>query len=215
MHNTIIFDLDGTLVDTSKGIFATANYTMRELGYEELSDAQLRKFVGPPLAVCFRVACGLDEELILPACDIYRKEYAKGNMYLGEVYPGIVDLLTTLKTRNISLGVATLKHEDVAIEILKNKGLFNYFDTIRGSSTELLLSKADIIELALEDLHIEDTSKVIMVGDTPHDLDGALSVGVDFVAVDWGFGFQKGHILEIAPRVLGTIDKEEQLLRYL
>ena len=215
MHKIVIFDMDGTLINTSKGIFATANYTMRRLGYEDLPESQLRKFVGPPLPACFRIACGLDEDLIESACNIYREEYVKGNMYLGDIYPGIVEILNTLKEKGITLGVATLKTEDMALAILKEKGLFSYFDTVKGADMKENLSKAQIIEKALQDLEISDYSSVLMVGDTPHDADGATSVGIDFVGVDWGFGFHKGHKIEAAPHILGTIDEAHQLLAYL
>ncbi len=215
MRKTIIFDMDGTLINTSSGIFATANYTMRKLGFKELPDSQLRKFVGPPLPACFRIVCGLEEDLIERACDIYREEYLKGNMYLGEMYPGIVELLEELTSKGITLGVATLKTEDMALSILKEKGLFPYFKSIKGADASEMLSKAQIIENVLIDLKIEDYSTVLMVGDTPHDRDGAVKVGVDFVGVDWGFGYHKGHKIEPGPFILGTIDEAHQLLEYL
>lgn len=215
MYNTVIFDMDGTLINTSSGIFATANFTMRALGFKELPESQLRKFVGPPLPSCFRIACGLEEDLIDTAVAIYREEYLKGNMYLGDVYPGIVELLKTLTNKGITLGVATLKTEDMAKGILKEKGLFSYFKSIRGADLSENLSKAQIIENALVDLNIKDYSTVLMVGDTPHDRDGAVSVGVDFVGVDWGFGYHKGHQIEQGPYILGTIDEAQQLLEYV
>ena len=215
MYTTIIFDMDGTLLDTSKGIFQTANHTMKILGYDELPESQLRKFVGPPLPACFRIACGLNEEEIPKACEIYRSEYVKGNMHLNTIYPEITDLLESLKNRGFTLGIATLKTEDMAIDILKERQLFPYFSSIRGANRDENLSKADIIELAIKDLQIEEYSSVLMVGDTPHDLDGAQSVGIDFVGVDWGFGFHKGHEFDIQPHVLGMIDQAHQLLDYL
>jgi phosphoglycolate phosphatase len=215
MHNTIVFDMDGTLINTSEGIFATANHTMRTLGYDELPNAQLRKFVGPPLPSCFRIACGLNEDEIERACDIYREEYWKGNMYLGSIYPGIVDLLSTLKERGFTLAVATLKLEEMAIAILERKGLLQYFSCVKGADKQGLLSKANIIERALEQLKVTDYSDVLMVGDTPHDLDGSLSLHIDFIGVDWGFGFHKGHTLEPQEHIVGTIDSADQLLNFL
>jgi phosphoglycolate phosphatase len=215
MHNTVIFDMDGTLINTSKGIFATANYTMKALGFEELPESQLRKFVGPPLPSCFRIACGLDENLIESACDIYRDEYIKGNMYLGDVYPGIESLLDTLTQKGITLGVATLKTEEMAINILKEKGLFSYFSSIKGADINDKLTKAQIIRNVLDALNISDYATVMMVGDTPHDGDGAVAVGVDFLGVDWGFGYHKGHKIEEGPFILGTIDSAHQVLDYL
>ena len=86
MRSTILFDLDGTLLDTSPGIFTTANFTMRELGFKEQNSTQLRKFVGPPLAACFRVACGLEESLIPKACEVYRTEYTRSGCTVSCAY---------------------------------------------------------------------------------------------------------------------------------
>ncbi len=216
MHTTVLFDLDGTLLDTSPGIFSTANYTLSALGLPKQNATQLRKFVGPPLAACFRVACGLQESLIPEACDIYRAEYTEsGAMFDASVYEGIIELLNELTRRGLTLGVATLKHESLAHDILEHFGLVSYFSIISGADRQGTLSKADIIELALQRLGHADYTDVLMVGDTPHDMDGALIAGVDFVGVDWGFGFSRGHTEKPSGSVLGMIDEPAALLDYL
>ena len=215
MHTVIIFDLDGTLLDTSPGIFATANHTMQALGFEALPESQLRKFVGPPLAACFRIACGLDEALIPRACSIYRAEYAKGAMYQASAYDGIVELLEALRERGLILLVATLKHEDMALKILERKGLADYFTSVHGSDSDGVLTKKDIILNALKAVDRHPGPDVLMVGDTPHDMDGASDAGVDFVAVDWGFGYHRGERIPPGDAVLGTIDEPAQLLSFL
>lgn len=216
MRSTILFDLDGTLLDTSPGIFYTANKTMQTLGFASLSESQLRKFVGPPLAACFRVACGVEEFLIPEACTIYRDIYTEeGGVYQASVYPQILELLQQLTTRGFVLGVATLKLESLATHMLKHFGLKPYFKTIAGADSEGKLTKADIISIALERLKQPDYSQAIMVGDTPHDFDGAVAVGVDFVGVDWGFGFTKGHAISPQPYVLGMIDEPFSLFNFL
>ena len=216
MRSIILFDLDGTLLDTSPGIFATANHTMEVLGMKTLPASQLRKFVGPPLAACFRVACGLEESIIPKACEIYRAKYANdGAMFQAQVYAGIPGLLEKLKGQGISLGVATLKLEPLAATILEHFGLSQYFSIVSGADLAGTLSKADIITSALSRLGETDLEHVLMVGDTPHDLDGAVAVGVDFVGVDWGFGFSRGHEAPPVEHVLGMIDEPSALLQYV
>ncbi len=215
MHTVVIFDLDGTLLDTSPGIFGTANHTMKALGFEPLPDSQLRKFVGPPLAACFRIACGLEEELIDQACSIYREEYRKGKMYLASPYEGIEELLEELRSRDVTILVATLKHEEMAKAILKKKGLFSYFTSVHGSDEKGQLTKRDIILNSLDAIGRNASREILMVGDTPHDKDGASQAGVDFVAVDWGFGFHKGEKVAPGENTLGMIDTPRQLLEYL
>ncbi len=215
MHTVVVFDMDGTLLDTSPGIFATANHTMRTLGFPELTDAQLRKFVGPPLAACFRVACGLEEHLISRACEIYRDEYGSGTMYGAEPYEGIIEMLEELKNRGLILLVATLKLESMAQDILRKKGLIDYFTSVHGADEQGIFTKADIIRNALKAVNREVSHEVLMVGDTPHDMDGAITVGVDFLAVDWGFGYHKGEKIPLEHGVLGTIDEPHQIFSFL
>ncbi|NLA93086.1 MAG: HAD hydrolase-like protein, partial [Spirochaetales bacterium] len=102
MHTIVLFDLDGTLLNTSDGIFSTANQTMVRLGFDPVDEVSLRRFVGPPLATCFRVACGLAEEYIEEACLIYREIYDQdGAKFKAEVYEGIGELLEKLAAKGV------------------------------------------------------------------------------------------------------------------
>jgi phosphoglycolate phosphatase len=215
MHHIWLFDLDGTLIDTSPGIFSTANYTLRQLGFEELSSTQLRKFVGPPLAACFRIACGLDQDLVPRACQIYRSEYDRSHaLQQAQVYEGIVPLLEMLQQRGILLGVATLKLQSLAEEMLTYFNLRPWFHIISGADGAGKLTKADIIVRALEQLPPTDRERVLMVGDTPHDLDGALQTHVDFVGVTWGFGYTPSHPVPEQLHVLGSVNTPSELFSY-
>lgn len=216
MHRIILFDLDGTLLDTSEGIFLTANLTMERLGFDPVSDADLRQFVGPPLATCFKVACSLEDKYIEEACAIYREIYRdQGAKFKARVYNGVVELLEALKAREFTLAVATLKHEPLAVEILEHFGLLHFFDTVVGADLEGELTKADIIKKAMLRLREENHSEALMVGDTLVDLKGSLESNLNFVGVDWGFGFTRGETLEINAHVLGMLQEPTQLLNYL
>lgn len=215
MFSTILFDLDGTLLDTSPGIFATANHTMGELGYDAIPPHRLRTFVGPPLADCFRIAGQLPEEQILPAITIYRKKYAEGGMFNATPYEGIPEVLLELKVRGCLLGVATLKHEGVAREVLDFFGIRPHLDTLAGSDDSGNMTKGDIIKLALVRMGVTDASTVVMVGDTSLDQQGALDAGVAFIGVDYGFGFPPDHQLPPDAGVLGMVRKPKEILSLL
>ena len=202
-------------MDTSPGIFSTVNHTMEVLGFSHLPAMQLRKFVGPPLAACFRIVCGLEEVIVPQACQVYRDKYGEGGMYNAAIYPGIKDVLRTLKGKGYHLGVATLKYEQIAAQILDHFGLLSYMDVVVGSDKEGILSKADIITIALKRLGVTDLNSVVMVGDTPHDQDGASSVGVSFLGVDYGFGFSKGHPLPEEHGIIGMASNSADILRML
>ena len=212
MYSIILFDLDGTLMNTSPGIFDTANYTMRQLGFPPVPERQLRKFVGPPLKECFKVACRLDDSLIPEACAIYRKRYDEKGRFMAEVYDGMTGVLETLRNEGRQIAVATLKHEKLANEVLEYFKLSPYFDAIVGADLDGVRTKAGIIEMALERLGGRDKSLSLMIGDTPHDLIGAQTAGVDLLAVDYGFGFPRGVDLSSEPGVVGVADSPVAIL---
>lgn len=208
----VLFDLDGTLLDTSEGIFHTANYTVAMLGHEPCGDlVQLRKFVGPPLKDCFRIVYGFQDEKLLDECvRVYRKEYEKLGMHLCHIYPGLVETIDSLHSLGLKVGVCTLKYERLARMIFDEKGLSSKLDTVRGTDEEGKITKAESILRATKDLGLEPAD-VLMVGDTVNDQMGAQEAGVDFLAVSWGFGFAKGD--EVAYGRL--IDSPDQILSYV
>ncbi len=206
MVKAVLFDFDGTLADSSAGIFHTALHTVRTLGIKrEYSDEELRRFVGPPLRSCFSIAFGLDESLLDDAVKIYRKEYAARGMYMMELYPGMKGLLETLHERGYLLGVATFKGESLVRACLENFGILQIFDTVRGSDEVETRTKGDIIKLAVADLGIM-AGQAVMVGDTVTDRAGADEAGTDFIGVGYGFGFRKGE---------ADADSPEDILRIL
>ena len=192
-YTLAIFDLDGTLLDTSKGIFSTANKAVVALGQEAVTDeAQLAKFIGPPIARCFIDVYDLDRSLIDEAIEIYRAEYEARGRFLARVYDGIDETLGDLRRRGYRLAVGTLKYEPLARRMLEHFGLAHHFTSIRGSDDSLSLSKADIVNAVLSDVGAQ-REEAVLIGDTVHDEEGAKASGVAFIAVDYGFGFPKGH----------------------
>ncbi|WP_320127888.1 HAD hydrolase-like protein [uncultured Sphaerochaeta sp.] len=211
-YKLAIFDLDGTLMNTSPGIFASANHAMVELGLQPEDDIkQLSKFIGPPINQCFRNTYNLDESLIGKAVEAYRKEYFARGQYNAVIYPQLEQTLSQLQDRGCLLAVGTLKHEELATNMMHYFKLEKYFSSIRGADTESKLSKADIVRKVLEDLHIQN-SEAILIGDTIHDLEGAKGAGVGFIAVDYGFGFPLGQKREEG--MLAVIKHPKELLSY-
>lgn len=212
MTKAVLFDLDGTLFDTSEGIFHTANFTVAKLGLEPCYDErQLRKFVGPPLKDCFRIVYGYTDDALLSQCvHVYRQEYRKTGMHLCHMYDGLYELITQLRDRGIKTGVCTLKYETLAKLIFEEKGISSLLDTVRGTDESGKVTKAECIRRAVSDFAI-DPSQALMVGDTVNDLKGAAEAGVPFLGVSWGFGFEKGERLPYGY----LIDRPEEVLNYL
>ncbi|MGE4583722.1 MAG: HAD hydrolase-like protein [Sphaerochaeta sp.] len=208
-----IFDLDGTLMNTSPGIFATANVAVQQLGLPpENNPQQLSKFIGPPINQCFINVYNLDPSLIEQAVELYRKEYDERGRFNAFAYPGMKETLQSLKDRGYLLAVGTLKLEPLANQMMEHFGFAHFFDSIRGADSASRLSKADIIKNVLQDLTVP-ADQAVLIGDTVHDQVGAQQAGVSFIAVDYGFGFPKGQQKEDS--MLAIARSTEELLTLL
>ena len=187
----ILFDLDGTIVDSAPGITATLDYTFRTLGRSVPSPAELVAFVGPPIIDSFRERAGMTLEEAHHALEIYKPEYLAHGVLDATVYPGIGDVLKEIHERGIPMSLATSKPEKPARMILAYYDLLKYFDEITGASEdEVLSAKADIVAEALSRLDAigADVSRPVMVGDRHHDVMGASAHDVPTIFVRWGYG---------------------------
>ncbi|MDF2986005.1 MAG: haloacid dehalogenase superfamily [Eubacterium sp.] len=189
-YETVLFDLDGTLLDTSEGIVKGVEHTLKLMGLPLLSSEQCKTFIGPPVLNSFIRECSMSEAAARSAVEIYRKRYKEKGLYQSKKYKNIKQLLVNLKKNNCKISIATLKREDFAKTIMNHFGLFSYFDSIRGIDQNDSLTKKDIIVSCLEDLKQIDYSKAVFIGDSEYDAEGAREAGIDFIPVTYGFGFK-------------------------
>ena len=196
----ILFDLDGTIVDSAPGITATLAYTFEQLGLPIPSPAELVPYVGPPILDSFRDLAGFTPEESLRALAIYRPQYLKTGVFDAKVYPGIREVIKAIREADVPLSLATSKPETPATLILEHYDLLKYFDVITGASDdEKRSAKADVVEEALKRLtdYGADVSNPVMVGDRHHDVVGAAAHDVPTIFVRWGYGSR--------PEEVGTI----------
>lgn len=190
-YHTILWDFDGTLVDTSPGIMACICYACAQLKQPEPEKAVLRKFIGPPLYDSFQAYLGYSPPLAEEATRIYRKYYEKDGLYQSNIYPGMKDLLKDLCSQGVHHAVTTLKPENTARQLLNHFDIAQYFTLCEGADPSKMKSrtKAQIAADALNRLGVKDKSHTILIGDTVFDEQGAKENGIGFVAVAYGFGF--------------------------
>lgn len=184
----VIFDLDGTLLDTSEGVYAGIIETIEHFGLRKPTDEELRTYIGPPIQISFERHYGVTGEKLGEMVACFRASY-KNHLFKAKPYDGIYDAFAKLRDAGIATAVATYKREDYALEVLRHFDFDQYTDVMFGSDLEGKLGKNDIIEKAIKSLGIEDYSKVVMVGDSDNDAIGATKIGTKFVGVTWGFGF--------------------------
>ena len=208
-YDAVIFDLDGTLLDTSEGIFKSVTYAIETLGFEKPSP----EVIGPPIQKSFARVYGLEKEEADKAADVFRNRYKEDDILLAKPYEGIFETLGKLRECGIKTAVATYKRQDYAEKILIHFGFDKAVDAICGSDFEGKLSKKDIIDNAIKRLGSE-RSRVVMVGDSDNDAVGASEIGVNFIGVTYGFGFSNAEDVKVFPGI-GAADSPDGILRYV
>lgn len=194
MYEYLLFDLDGTLVDSAPGIFSAIKYACRMIEFDNYKDEILIDFLGPPLKTSFMNLMGLPEEMADKAVDIYRKKYESSELYNSSLFDDVEKMLIYLKSKGKKIVLATAKPEKFAKIILEHFGIMKYFDFVGGASLDLhRAEKAQVIAYVLENLSVEDKSKVIMIGDRKDDINGAHKNEIDSIGVLYGYGSEVEH----------------------
>ena len=212
-YDTVLFDLDGTLLDTSKGVVMAIEYTIKQMNLEPLPLETMLSFIGPPIKVSIKKTFNLSDAETNKALEIWRDYYGSTAIFEAEVYDGIIETLEMLKNKEIKIGVATYKKEDFAVKVLNHFGIGKYFDQISGADGYGKLTKSDVIKNCLTALNVTDLGTVLMVGDSDNDSKGAKEIGVDFVGVTYGFGFKTEDDLKSFPYV-GCISTPNMLEQF-
>lgn len=189
MYKYILFDLDGTLLDTTQGVIDAVKITITQYGFSMPSDEILKSFVGPPMQKTMGEVFDLDKETALLAANDFRANYKKYSLYKAELYPNIIEMFEKLIDKGFKIAIATNKSHENAEGIIKYFGLDKYCDYYMGSDLAGKLTKADIVEKCIEMLGA-DKAQTVLIGDSQFDLNGAKQAGIDFVGVTYGFGFK-------------------------
>ena len=192
-YDVILFDVDGTLIDSAPGILHTLEEVFRKMGVDT-TGVDLRRYLGPPLRRSFGEHF-TDPGKIEQATELYRTSYHEKGSHEGEPYPGAVEMLRRLKQAGFVLCTATSKPTKVVTPILEEKGLAGFFDFIGGASMdESRDTKTDVVRYVLAQPCVQG-KRVLMVGDRNDDMRGAADCHLDAAAVLYGYGSRE----ELAP----------------
>ncbi len=183
-----LFDLDGTLVDSSGAIQAAVTHALQRLGRHCPSDFAISKWIGTPLVDIFRDEFGMVGDPAEQAIAHYREYYDRHARSGTRVYERVVETLERLYAAGVGLFVATVKPSPIADKVLRDMGLKRYFRGVAGSSMDhARRDKADIIRHTLQQYGLE-AGHSVMVGDRAQDISGARQNGLYAVGVTYGFG---------------------------
>ena len=185
--DTLLFDLDGTLTDSTEGIVRCLEYALERMGFDIPEDKN--KFLGPPLYRSFAEFCGMNEEQVNEAVRIFRERYSTVGLFENRVYEGVPEMLKRLRDGGKRIMVATSKPEVYAVRIFDRFGLSQFFEIVGGANINGTRNdKDEVIEYVLEKAGINDRSRVLMIGDRRQDVLGAHKTGLKCLGILWGYG---------------------------
>lgn len=213
-YDLVVFDLDGTLLDTAPGVLAAAEHAIGEMGYTVPDKETLATFIGPPIELSFEKTMGMSADEVKRAAMIFRRSYQTDHLMKADPYEGIFALFEGLVASGIKPAVATYKRESYALPLLRHFGFDRYTDILYGSDAEGKLTKRDIIEKCIRDAGVTSPERVLMIGDTVHDAIGAAALGVPFIGVTYGFGFNDPEELRSTAAV-AFVDRATDILNYV
>ena len=184
-----MFDLDGTLSDPKIGITTSVQYALAKFGIDVADRETLVPFIGPPLIESFERYFGFSHEQAKDAVAAYREYFGVTGLFENDLYPGIPDLLASLKSRGVALGVATSKATIYAQRIVEHFGIAQYFDIVVGSNLDhTRVAKTEVIAYLRSERAAFQTDKIVMIGDREHDILGAAANAVAGIGVAYGYG---------------------------
>jgi phosphoglycolate phosphatase len=190
-YRNVIFDLDGTLVDSRPGIVSGLRFMLGRLGHDVPPDCDLDLdwMIGPPIDEAMaRLLARFSDDRVALGVSTYREYYGAIGLFDAKPYDGIPALLAALTGDGRTLLVGTSKLVPFARRVLDHVGLSGHFAGIHGAEPDgRFREKADLIRSILATRHL-DPEATVMVGDREHDVQGALASGLDVVGVTYGYG---------------------------
>ncbi len=222
---TILFDLDGTLVDTAPDLMKAHNHVMRKFGYSTKGVDEIRNLVGKGASVLIGRSLWesakkefskiTDEKTKKEMVKEFINFYAKNIVGESKLVEGVLDFLIWAKSKGISMGVCTNKQEHLAVDLLKKIEIYDYFDHVTGGNT-FDYCKPD-------PRHLTSTIEIIggniknclMIGDSENDADAALAAGIPMILLEDGYTDKKINQIHHDHLVKNFIGMEKIITKYL
>lgn len=214
-YQYVIFDLDGTLLNSETGVIKSLQETVSELGLPVIKTEDYSRFIGPPMEKSMSEYFSLDGNKLAVAVAKFREIYQYKFLYEAGVYDGILELLGELLGNGIITGIATNKPQSYAIPLIEHFGLSKYCKPCIGYIPELRIDKAEIIKECISQLQA-DLNRTVYIGDTSGDMQAASRVGIGFIGVTYGFGFKPEAVVNnTSGSVVALAHNSEQLRNIL
>lgn len=214
-RDVVLFDLDGTVLDTHDAILESLQYATRTVLHKVIPDEVLVAEVGQPLVKQMRTLAP-DEETAQELLVVYRSRNEQDLDQKTKPFDGIEDLLRALKQEGFTVAVVTSKRQSLATTSLKAFGLFDLFARVNGmEASKKHKPDPDPLIQAAHDLNVP-LCRCLYIGDSPFDIQAAHGANLPCVAVTWGRFFGRDVLEEQRPTAFAdTMDELHQAIRQL
>lgn len=195
-YRYIFWDLDGTIINSYPGIRNCLHYALEPMGITLETEAQIRKFIGPPFRVSLPKYLGFDRETTERVIARYRERYNPIGIYESEVFPGVRETMEQFRRDGYVQMVTSSKPEAQCRAVLERFRLTELLDDIVGATSDGRIdTKIEVLGEAFRRIRERagevDRSEVVLLGDTLYDADGARQAGIDCIGLTYGFGTEK------------------------
>ena len=222
---TILFDLDGTLIDTAPDLMNAHNHVMKKYGYETKSRSDIKKLVGKGAASLIgRAVWGqakrefsqiIDKDIKNEMVKEFIEYYGNNIAVESKLINGVLGFLIWAKKNNISMGVCTNKQENLAVDLLKKIKIYDYFEYVAGCNT-FNYCKPDPRHLTnVIEIMQGDIKKSIMIGDSETDADSSKAASIPFILVEDGYTEKKVSEIYHDHLIRDFVNIEEIISKYL
>ena len=222
---TILFDLDGTLVDTAPDLMRAHNHVMNKFGYPTKSTEEIRNLVGQGAgAMLGRSIWGQakkefgkvqDEKIKKEMIKEFVDYYGKNIVNESKLIDGVKDFLIWSKEKKISMGVCTNKQEHLAIDLLKKIGIYDFFEYVAGHNT-FDYCKPDPRHLtSVVEILDGDLKKTLMIGDSETDANAAKAAGIPVILLEDGYTEKNTTEIYHNHLIKDFVDIEKIVSKYL
>lgn len=186
MYKLLIFDWDGTIIDSAGRIISSMQQAARDLGLPELSDEAVRNIIGLGLPEAIRMLIpAIDEAMIPRMRERYGHYYLSADKTPTELFEGVRETLDALKDKGYRLAVATGKSRRGLEQVFAETGLAHLFELSRCADETTSKPDPHMLEEILAESGVK-ASEAVMIGDTEFDLEMGVRAGIDTIAVSYG-----------------------------
>ena len=216
---TVLFDLDGTLVDTAPDLIRAHNHVMKKFGYPTKSINELKNAVGKGAKAIMAKGNGkwewFDEKIKNEMTDEFLSFYKKNILHESTLLNGVKEFLKWCKNQNISMAVCTNKTEHLAIDLLKKIEIYDFFEYVSGHNTFEYCKPDPRHLLRTIEMINGDKNKSIMIGDSETDANAAKDAEIPMILLKYGYTEKRSEEIYHNHLIKDFIGIEKIISKYL